>query len=104
MVHGGGACASNKDCGNFGPDFDNPEKTGGKCEGGMCVCFEGYTCPHCTTGGSPESVVKGDLQCKDGAVRSGVCVGMLALLGWVAYLLLLRVCDKQGIIHGCSGR
>ena len=104
MVHGGGACASNKDCGNFGPDFDNPEKTGGMCEGGMCVCFEGYTCPHCTTGGSPESVVKGDLQCKDGAVRSGVCVGMLALLGWVAYLLLLRVCDKQRIIHGCSGR
>ena len=70
MIHGGGECDSNKDCGNFGPDFDNPEYTGGKCEGGMCVCFEGYTCPHCTTKGNPEEVVKGDLKCSDSSLSS----------------------------------
>ena len=70
QVHGGGSCETNADCGNFGPDKKNPEKTGGKCEGGMCVCFEGYTCPHCTTEGTPEMVVEGDLICKDAAITS----------------------------------
>ena len=80
MIHGGGECETNKDCGNFGPDYDNPERTGGKCEGGICVCFEGYTCPNCKTQGNPLSVVKGDLQCHDGVESGNRMITMTLLL------------------------
>ena len=95
MIRGGGTCSSNKDCGNFGPDYDNPEHTGGECRGGICVCFEGYTCPHCTTGGNPESVVKGDLQCKDGSVTSVVTTSLLLVVLWITFVMMSCVCGKQ---------
>lgn len=88
MIHGGASCETNKDCGNFGPDFDNPEYTGGKCEGGMCVCFEGYTCPRCTTKGNPESVVKGNLKCSDGSTQSALT---LLLFGMALLCILYGV-------------
>ena len=93
MIHGGGECETNKDWGNFGPDFDNPEQTGGKCEGGICVCFEGYTCPHCTTPGNPEDVVSGALQC-DGVLGSHVSL-LLVILAIVVMELICTVCNKQ---------
>lgn len=86
QIHGGGSCTKNADCGNFGPNYDNPEKTGGKCEGGMCVCFDGYTCPHCTTAGNPESVVNGDLVCSDGTTR-----GVVSTLFVLATLMLIQM-------------
>ena len=84
MIHGGGSCETNKDCGNFGPDFDNPEKTGGKCEGGICVCFEGFTCTHCTKEGTPEDVVNGNLLC-DGVAASAVSYTILLIALIVIY-------------------
>ena len=89
MIHGGGKCESNKDCGNFGPDYNNPTLTGGKCEGGMCVCFEGYTCPHCDKGGDPQSVVDGNLVCVDAGVKSSLfrfsLFSICFILLWIVY-------------------
>ena len=86
QIHGGGACSTNADCGNFGPDKRNPLYTGGKCEGGVCVCFDGYTCPHCSTSGNPESVAKGDLVCNDGASAVTLTFAtLLSVLVFIAY-------------------
>lgn len=95
MIHGGAACETNKDCGNFGPDYDNPEFTGGKCEGGMCVCFEGYTCPHCNTKGNPENVVSGDLKCPDSALQSVMTYSLLLFVLLCVYLTVSSLCYKK---------
>ena len=97
MIHGGGSCESNKDCGNFGPDFDNPEKTGGKCEGGICVCFEGFTCTHCTKEGNPEDVVNGNLVC-DGAKASSISY-MVLMITILAIYVFYSICFMHHIIH-----
>lgn len=42
-TQGGGPCERDSDCGNFGPDFNNPTITGGQCIHHQCSCYVGYS-------------------------------------------------------------
>ncbi|KAK8797285.1 hypothetical protein WA158_004493 [Blastocystis sp. Blastoise] len=69
-LNGGDTCSKNADCGNFGPNYRKPTKTGGSCLNGRCVCYEGYACPDCSVIGNAKDLVAMGYKCPGDGIQS----------------------------------